>query len=67
MGGVPTDFSVQTADGGGWVTQAQITGNTALYRWIPFATAVSASQVRVVVTASQTQNGNFTRVAELTP
>jgi hypothetical protein len=38
-----------------------------LYRWIPFPALVSTTQVRVVVTASQTQNGNFTRVAELTP
>jgi hypothetical protein len=65
--GVPTDFTVQSWDGTQWVTQATVSGNSALYRWIPFATTVSTSQVRVVVTASQTQNGNFTRVAELTP
>jgi hypothetical protein len=65
--GVPTDFSVQTWDGTDWVTQAQVTGNTALYRWIPFPATVSTTQVRVVVTASQTQNGNFTRIGELTP
>jgi hypothetical protein len=65
--GVPTDFSVQTWDGTAWMTQAQVTGNTTSYRWIPFAGTVSTSQVRVVVTASQTQNGNFTRIGELTP
>lgn len=65
--GVPTDFTVQSWDGTQWVTQATVSGNSALYRWIPFATTVSTSQVWVVVTASQTQNGNFTRVAELTP
>ena len=65
--GVPTDFTVQTFDGTAWTTQAQIAGNTALYRWIPFAGPVSTSQVRVVVTGSETQNGNFTRIAELTP
>jgi hypothetical protein len=65
--GVPTDFSVQTWDGTGWATQAQVTGNSALYRWIPFPSTVSTAQVRVVVTASQTQNGNFTRIGELTP
>jgi hypothetical protein len=65
--GVPTDFSVQTGDGDAWTTRAQVTGNTGLYRWIPFPTTVSATQVRVVVTGSQTQNGNFSRVAELTP
>ncbi len=64
--GVPTDFSVQTWDGAQWVTQAQVTGNSALDRWIPFAAPVSTTQVRLVVTATQTQNGNFTRVAELT-
>jgi hypothetical protein len=65
--GVPTDFTVQSWDGTQWVTQATVSGNTALYRWIPFAATVSTNQVRVVVTASQTQNGNFTRIAELTP
>lgn len=65
--GVPTNFSVQTWDGSQWVTQAQVSGNTALYRWIPFTASVTTAQVRVVVTASQTQNGNFTRIAELTP
>ena len=65
--GVPTDFQVQTWDGTQWSTQAQVTGNSALQRWIPFDTAVTTSQVRLVVTASQTQNGAFTRVAELTP
>jgi hypothetical protein len=65
--GVPTDFTVQTWDGSQWVTQADITGNSALQRWIPFASPVTTTQVRVVVTASQTQNGNFTRIAELTP
>ena len=65
--GVPTDFTVQTWDGSQWVTQADVTGNSALQRWIPFASPVTTTQVRVVVTASQTQNGNFTRIAELTP
>jgi hypothetical protein len=65
--GVPTDFTVQTWDGAQWVTQADITGNADVTRWIPFGSAVSTTRVRLVVTASQTQNGNFTRVAELTP
>jgi hypothetical protein len=65
--GVPTDFTVQTWDGGQWVTQATVTGNSARYRWIPFRSAVSTGQVRIVVTGSQPQNGNFTRVGELTP
>jgi alpha-L-rhamnosidase len=41
-----------------------VSGNSALYRWIPFAASVNTSQVRVVVTG--TQDG-FTRIAELTP
>jgi hypothetical protein len=65
--GVPTDFAVQTWDGSQWVTQASVTGNSALQRWIPFASPVTTTQVRAVVTASQVQNGNFTRIAELTP
>ncbi|MCU1529359.1 MAG: hypothetical protein JWP75_3122 [Frondihabitans sp.] len=66
--GVPTDFQIQTStDGSTWTTQATVTGNTALDRWIPFPSSVAATEVRIVVTASQTQNGNYTRVAELTP
>jgi hypothetical protein len=65
--GVPTDFTVQTSDGSGWTTAATVTGNTDLYRWIPFDQPVDATSVRVVVTASQTQNGNFTRIVELAP
>jgi hypothetical protein len=65
--GVPTDFTVQTWDGTQWVTQASMSGNSALYRWIPFASASTTTQVRVVVTASQLQNGDYARVAELTP
>ncbi len=65
--GVPTDFSVQTWDGTAWTTQAQVTGNAATARWIPFADPVTTDRVRVVVTASQAQNGAFSRVAELTP
>lgn len=62
--GVPTDFAVQTWDGTTWVTQASVTGNAQLYLWIPFATPVTTTQVRLVVTA--TQDG-YSRIAELTP
>jgi alpha-L-rhamnosidase len=62
--GVPTEFTVQTWDGSQWTTQATVTGNSQVYRWIPFTATVSTTQVRLVVTA--TQDG-FTRVAELTP
>ncbi|MET0493698.1 MAG: discoidin domain-containing protein, partial [Actinoplanes sp.] len=65
--GVPTDFTVQTGDGTTWVTRATVTGNSALYRWIPFDTTVSATQVRVVITGSQSQNGAYSRIAEVTP
>jgi hypothetical protein len=65
--GVPTDFTVRTWDGSQWVTQATVSGNADLYRWIPFPAAVGTTQVQVVVTAAQTQNGDYTRIAELTP
>jgi hypothetical protein len=65
--GVPTDFTVQTWDGSAWVTRAEVSGNTALNRWVPFGSPVSTTRVRLVVTADQTQNGDYTRVAELTP
>jgi hypothetical protein len=65
--GVPTDFSIQTWDGSAWQTAATITGNSDLYRWIAFPHPVTTTQVQIVVTVSQTQNGNFTRVAELSP
>jgi len=65
--GVPTDFTVQTFDGSSWVTRAEVTGNSALDRWIPFDSPVTTTAVRLVVTADQTQNGAYTRVAELTP
>jgi alpha-L-rhamnosidase len=62
--GAPTDFSVQTWDGANWVTQASVSGNVQVYRWIPFPAPVTTTQVRVVVTG--TQDG-YTRIAELTP
>jgi hypothetical protein len=65
--GVPTDFAVQSWDGTAWTTVAQVAGNAALYRWIPFDSPVTTSRIRVAVTGSQPQNGAFTRIAELTP
>jgi alpha-L-rhamnosidase len=62
--GVTTDFTVQTWDGTQWVTVAHVTGNSAVYRWIPFASTVTTTQVRVVVDAAQ---NTYTRIAELTP
>ena len=62
--GVPTAFTVQTWDGANWVTQATVTGNSSVSRWIPFTAPVTTTQVRVVVTAAQ---NTYTRIAELTP
>ncbi|HWO61787.1 MAG TPA: trehalase family glycosidase [Umezawaea sp.] len=65
--GVVTDFTIQTWTGTTWTTQSTITNNTDLTRWIPFAQPVTTTQLRFTSTASQPQNGNYTRVAELTP
>ena len=65
--GVPTDFTVRAWDGSQWVTEATVSGNASLYRWIPFPAGVTTTQVQVVVTAAQAQNGDYTRIAELTP
>jgi alpha-L-rhamnosidase len=62
--GVLTDFAVQTWVGTQWLTQATITANTAVSRWIPFTAPVSTTKVRVVVTGAQ---ASFSRIAELTP
>jgi alpha-L-rhamnosidase len=62
--GAPTDFTVQTWDGTQWVTQAAVSANTSVYRWIPFAAPVSTGQVRIVVTGAR---NSFTRIAEFTP
>jgi alpha-L-rhamnosidase len=61
--GVPVDFTVQTWSGSAWVTQASVTGNAQLYRWIPFSAPVTTTQVQVVVTNA----AGYTRIAELTP
>lgn len=61
--GVPADFTVQTWNSSSWVTQASVSGNTQLYRWIPFSATVTASQVQVVVTDA----ADYSRIAELTP
>ncbi|MCS7476352.1 alpha-L-rhamnosidase C-terminal domain-containing protein [Umezawaea endophytica] len=65
--GVVTDFTIQTWDGTTWTTQSTTTGNTDLTRWLPFTQPVTTTQLRFTATASQPQNGNYTRVAELTP
>jgi alpha-L-rhamnosidase len=66
--GVPVDFTVSTWNGSAWVQQAQVTGNDRVDRWIPFATAVSTTQVELTVTKdSPAYAGEYTRVAELAP
>ena len=65
--GVPVDFSVQTWDGADWVTRATVTGNDAVVRRIAFGEPVVTSRVRVVVTRDEVRNGEFSRVAELSP
>jgi alpha-L-rhamnosidase len=62
--GVVTDFTVQTWDGTQWTTQASVSGNTAVARWVPFSSTVSTAAVRIVVTSA---HNVFSRVAELTP
>jgi len=65
--GVPVDFGVQTWDGAEWVTRATVTGNDAVVRRIAFGEAVTTSRVRIVVTRDDARNGEFSRVAELSP
>ena len=66
--GVPTDFTVSTWNGSAWVQQAVVTGNSQVYRWIPFAAPVSTTQVQITVTKDQpAYAGEFTRVSELDP
>jgi alpha-L-rhamnosidase len=66
--GVPADFAVATWNGSAWVQQAQVTGNSQLYRWIRFAAPVTSRQVQLTVTLDQdTLAGEFTRISELAP
>jgi hypothetical protein len=66
--GVPQDFTVDTWDGSAWQPAATVTGNTAVLRRVPFAAAVSTTQVRITVTADQSSGkGDFTRVNEVYP
>ncbi|WP_161605994.1 discoidin domain-containing protein [Microlunatus speluncae] len=64
-----SDFTVQTStDGETWSTRATVKGNSALDREVPFRRAVTASQVRIVVTGNAPSSfGEFTRLIELTP
>jgi hypothetical protein len=66
--GVLKDFTVDTWDGSAWQPAATVTGNTAVQLRVPFAAAVSTTQVRITVTADQSSGkGDFTRVNEVYP
>lgn len=66
--GFPVDFTVETWDGSAWQPAAAVTGNTTARRAVPFAAAVSTTQVRITVTADQnTPSGEFTRINEVYP
>ena len=65
---MPDDFTVQTWDGAGWATRATVTGNDAVTRRVRFEGGpVTTDRVRIVVTRAETRNGEFSRVAELSP
>ncbi|MGA2830336.1 MAG: alpha-L-rhamnosidase C-terminal domain-containing protein, partial [Streptosporangiaceae bacterium] len=66
--GVPVDFTISTWNGSAWVQQAAVTGNSQVYRWIPFTAPVSTTQVQITVTKDQpAYAGEFTRISELDP
>jgi hypothetical protein len=66
--GVPQDFTVDTWDGTAWQRAGAVTGNTAVQRAVPFATAVTTTQVRISVTKDQaTAKGDYTRISEVYP
>ncbi|HWO65055.1 MAG TPA: family 78 glycoside hydrolase catalytic domain [Umezawaea sp.] len=62
--GVVTDFTVETWDGANWVVRAEVRGNNEVNRWIPFASPVTTTRVRVTVTSARNAHS---RIAELTP
>ena len=62
--GVVTDFTVETWDGANWAVRAEVKGNNEVNRWIPFASPVTTTRVRVTVTSARNAHS---RIAELTP
>ncbi len=62
----PGSYAVQTWDGSNWVTQAQITGNTATTSIAEF-TPIETDKVRFYFTkgSSQTDTGKKTAISEL--
>jgi hypothetical protein len=66
--GVPEDYTVATWNGTAWVTQATVTGNTAIEREVPFPQTVSTTQVLITVTLDQSSpEGDYTRINEVYP
>ncbi|HEV2370916.1 MAG TPA: alpha-L-rhamnosidase C-terminal domain-containing protein [Streptosporangiaceae bacterium] len=66
--GVPVDYTVATWNGTAWVTQATVTGNSAIERQVPFPQPVSTTQVQITVTQDQnTPQGEYTRINEVYP
>jgi hypothetical protein len=66
--GVPVDYTVATWNGTAWVTQATVTGNSAIEREVPFPATVSTTQVLITVTLDQSSpEGDFTRINEVYP
>jgi alpha-L-rhamnosidase-like protein/F5/8 type C domain-containing protein len=66
--GVPADYSVATWNGTAWVTQATVTGNSAIEREVPFPEPVSTTQVLITVTQDQASpEGEYTRINEVYP
>lgn len=66
--GVPEDYTVATWNGTAWVTQATVTGNSAIEREVPFPQTVSTTQVLITVTLDQSSpEGDFTRINEVYP
>ncbi|AHH99775.1 alpha-L-rhamnosidase C-terminal domain-containing protein [Kutzneria albida] len=66
--GAPRDFTVETWDGTAWRQTAAVTGNEQVRRRVPFARAVSTTQVRITVTRDNDGGrGIFTRVNEVLP
>jgi hypothetical protein len=66
--GVPEDYTVATWNGTVWVTQATVTGNSAIERQVPFPQTVSTTQVLITVTLDQSSpKGDYTRINEVYP
>ncbi len=65
--GVIEDYVVDTWDGTQWVRQGTVSGSDAVTRQVPFAAAVTTTQIRITVTADQPVCGNYSRIAEVYP